>query len=145
MKRMKLPRMLGALVAVAACAALLTPSTAQAKSPVYLTFDKSATGPGTWQGTVSGDIAGDLNTALRDLRITGPVWHVEFDWIVSAGSQSFTARLKGVLNTKTGAVVMNGRVIDGYLVGARVHEQGQLVDPNTSRFVGTIRIMPNSA
>jgi opacity protein-like surface antigen len=142
---MKMSRVVGGLVAMMACAALLAPSAAQATSPVHLTFDKSASGPGTWQGTVSGDVSGDLTTVLRDLRVTGDVWHVEFDWIVSAGSQSFTARLDGILNTETGAVVMNGRVIDGYLVGARVHEEGQLVDPGTLRFVGSIRIMPDSA
>jgi hypothetical protein len=145
MTSLRIPRVIGALVAIMACAALLAPSMAQATSPVNLTFDKSAIGPGTWQGTVSGDIEGDLTTVLRDLRVTGAVWHVEFDWIVSAESQSFTARLDGILNTETGAVVMNGRVIDGYLVGARVHEEGQLVDPGTLRFVGSIRIMPDSA
>lgn len=145
MATLKARRVLGGFVAIMACAALLAPSAALAKSPVYLTFDKSASGPGTWQGTVSGDIAGDLTTVLRDVRVSGSVWQVEFDWIVSAGSQSFTARLDGVLNTKTGAVVMNGRVIEGYLQGATVHEEGQLVDASTLRFVGSIRIMPDSA
>jgi hypothetical protein len=145
MTGLKIRRVLGGLVAILACAALLAPTAAQAKSPVNLTFDKSSSGPGTWQGTVSGDITGDLTTVLRDVRVTGKVWHVEFDWIVSAGSQSFTARLDGVLNTKTGAVVMNGRVIEGYLQGARVHEEGQLIDPTSLHFVGSIRIMPDSA
>jgi hypothetical protein len=39
---------------------------------------------------------------------------------------------------------MNGRVIKGYLEGARVHEKGQLIDPATLRFGGTIRIMPET-
>jgi hypothetical protein len=42
---------------------------------------------------------------------------------------------------------MNGIVIEAEnedLIGAQVHEQGQLIDPETSRFAGTIRIMPQS-
>ena len=118
---------------------------AQGNAPVYLTFDKSSVAPGVWEGTVEGDVEGGLTTNLLDLRVTGAIWHVEFDWIVDAGDQSFTARLTGVLNTNTGRVVMNGTVIEGWLQGARVHEEGQLIDPDTLRFQGTIRLMPATA
>ena len=91
---------------------------------------------------VAGDVTGDLRTELTALQITGPIWHVEFNWIIDAGQYSFTAHLKGTLNTLTGQVVMNGTVVDGWLLGAQVHEEGQLVDPNTLRFQGTIQIMP---
>ena len=91
------------------------------------------------------DVGGDLTTELRDLRVTGPIWHVEFDWIVAGGDQSFTARLTGILNTNTGYVVMNGAVIEGWLEGARVHEEGQLIDPDTLRFQGAILLMPATA
>ena len=37
---------------------------------------------------------------------------------------------------------MKGRVVDGHLLGAKVREQGQLVDPATSAFEGTIDIDP---
>jgi hypothetical protein len=94
---------------------------------------------------VGGDVEGDLATALRDLRVTDPIWHVEFDWIIAAGDQSSTARLTGILNTSTGRVVMNGAVIEGWLEGARVHEEGQLIDPDTLRFQGAIRLMPATA
>jgi hypothetical protein len=40
---------------------------------------------------------------------------------------------------------MNGAVIDGWLLGAQVHEEGQLVNPNTLGFEGSIRIMPATA
>jgi hypothetical protein len=66
---------------------------------------------------------------------------VTFDWIIDAGERSFVADLRGTLNTNTGRVVMNGTVVEGWLLGARVHEQGQLVDPETLRFVGQIRVM----
>ena len=77
--------------------------------------------------------------------MSGPIWHVQFDWIVSAGPKSFVARLDGTLNTNTGVVVMNGTVIDGWLLGARVHEEGQAQDPAGARFVGSIQIAPATA
>jgi hypothetical protein len=130
---------LGALVAVA------VPAANASNAPVRLTFDKTATAPGVWHGTVAGDIDGNLTTELLALDVTGPIWHVTFDWIIDAGPSSFTARLSGVLNTKTGGVVMNGTVVSGYLLGAQVHEEGQLVDPATLEFVGSIRLMPATA
>ena len=114
---------------------------AAANDPVRITFDKSTSGPGTWSGSVSGDVEGDLSTTLLSLTTTGVIWQVTFDWVVD-GDSSFTARLSGTLNTSTGHVVMNGRVIEGDYLDAVVHEEGQLIDPATLHFQGLIRIMP---
>jgi hypothetical protein len=128
-----------------ALAVLAAPTASASHKTVDLTFDKSAVGPGAWEGTVAGDIEGNLRTELGSLREAGPIWHVTFDWIVTgAGERSFVARLDGTLDTRTGQVAMRGRVIEGYLLGARVRESGQLVDPQTSRFVGSIRIKNQS-
>lgn len=118
-----------------------------ARSPVRLTFEKSSIEEGIWEGTVEGDIEGDLRTELTELRESGNVWHVRFAWIITADDpgESFTADLSGILNLNTGRVVMNGRVVDGYLEGARVHEEGQLVDPGNFGFEGLINIMPATA
>ncbi len=122
---------------------------AGATAPLTLTFEKEAVAAGEWEGTVSGDVDGDLRTVLTSC--TGPnpcsaqVWNVEFDWIIDAGAQSFTAHLSGILNTQTGKVVMNGTVVAGYLQGAQVHEEGQLVNAATLRFEGTISVMPATA
>jgi hypothetical protein len=110
--------------------------------PVRMSFDKAAVADGIWEGAVSGDIEGTLRTELLGLEETGPIWHVTFDWIIESGECSFTARLDGVLNTRTGAVVMDGTVTQGCLLGARVHETGQLVDAATSRFAGSITAFP---
>jgi hypothetical protein len=112
-----------------------------ASDPLMISFDKSASGPGTWSGSVSGDVDGDLTTTLRSVTESGVIWQVTFDWVVD-GDVSFTARLSGTLNTLTGHVVMNGRVVEGDYLGAVVHEEGQLVDAATLRFQGLIRIMP---
>ena len=142
-------RVFALCLALAAAAGNTGSLNAAASHPVRLNFTKSlvSTLPVmTWKGSTTGDVTGDLETRLLSLRVSGPIWHVEFDWIISgAGATSFTARLNGTLNTKTGKVVMNGTVIDGYLEGAQVHEEGRLTDATASKFEGTIRIAPQSA
>lgn len=120
---------------------------ARKSAPLNLTFAKSIAGANTWVGTVAGDIQGNLTTVLLNDPGQGSIWHVEFDWVVEADDPqySFTARLKGILNTKTGKVVMNGTIIQGWQVGAQVHEEGQMVNPDNLSFEGNIRIMPASA
>ena len=136
----RLPLTLGCLLA----ASLLVGASAgaaAASDPVLISFEKSTSGAGTWSGSVSGDVDGDLTTTLLALTETGVIWHVTFDWVVD-GDASFTARLSGTLNTSTGHVVMNGRVIQGDYLDAVVNEEGQLIDPATLHFQGLIRIMP---
>ena len=136
----RLPIILGCLIAASLLAGAPA-GAAAASDPVLISFDKSTSGPGTWSGSVSGDVEGDLTTTLLALTDTGAIWHVTFDWVVD-GDASFTARLSGTLNPSTGSVVMNGRVIEGDYLGAVVHEEGQLIDPATLHFQGLIRIMP---
>lgn len=119
-----------------------------ATSPVRISFSKSLVEEGVWEGTVSGDVDGSLQTKLLEVREAGPIWHVVFDWIITdteGDEQNFTARLNGILNNNTGRVVMNGTIIDGWLEGSRVHEEGQLVDPDQLGFDGTIQINPATA
>jgi hypothetical protein len=129
-------------------ASLATAGVQAAASPhplLHLQFAKCATGPGVWEGQVTGDVIGDLRTELRELAVTGSIWHVRFDWIIEAGEPSFVGDLSGTLNLATGRVVMNGTVSEGQGEGARVHEEGQLVDPELSCFEGTIRVMTHSS
>ncbi len=132
---------LAALLSAAGAVSITTTAAAKAP-PVHLTFSKQASGQGVWSGAVAGDIEGALTTRLISIDDHKPVMRVTFDWIVDAGERSFTARLHGTLDTTTGAVTMKGRVVDGYLEGSQVRETGQLVDPATSAFEGTIDIRP---
>jgi hypothetical protein len=143
-------RVFAVILTLAALAGQAEALRAAAAAPVRLKFTKSLATvmPSmTWKGAVNGDVNGDLETRLLSLRETGPIWHVEFDWIIASANPatSFTARLSGTVNTKTGKVVMNGVVIDGYLEGAQVHEEGVLTDAAASRFEGTIRVVPQTA
>jgi hypothetical protein len=114
------------------------------QAPFNLTFEKSAVEEGIWEGRVSGDVEGDLRTELISADQSTPVWLVEFDWIISADDPeySFVARLQGILNSETGLVIMSGEVSEGYRMGARVYEQGQLVDEETMTFEGVIHVVP---
>jgi hypothetical protein len=135
-------RILGLAALIGVVGAMSVAGTASAAPTVRLQFSKHAVEPGVWQGTVSGDINGALTTRAIAVDDSRPVWRVTFDWIVDAGPKSFTARLSGTLDTVTGAVAMKGRVVEGYLRGSKVSEQGQLVDPGTLAFQGTIDIKP---
>ena len=119
---------------------------ASATTPLHLTFEKEAIAVGVWEGSVSGDVNGDLRTVLTSCSgpapCSGEIWRVEFDWIIDAGAESFTAHLSGILNNRMGSVVMNGTVVDGFLQGAQVHEEGELVNAATLRFEGSITVMP---
>ncbi|MDP8905595.1 MAG: hypothetical protein M3N29_09860 [Chloroflexota bacterium] len=115
-------------------------------APIRISFDKSIVDPGgVWEGTVSGAVDGDLTTHLLAAPDeTGQVWHVSFDWVVVADDPdySFVALTEGILNLRTGRVVMNGTVDSGWMAGARVHEEGQLIDAASLRFQGEITILP---
>jgi opacity protein-like surface antigen len=144
MKRFLLAVVLAALTAATVLAAPAAPATAS-NQPVRLTYDKSAVAEGVWQGAVGGDFSGSITTYLTGLRITGTIWHIDFELDIEAGDSSLVTDLSGIVDTKTGSVVMDGTVVDGYLQGARVHDEAQLVDPDTLRFQGTILLMPATA
>lgn len=134
------------LVLVLATAALAAgaASAAASNEPVRLDFDKSIVDPAAlvWVGVVSGNVSGGLTTRLTGLRVSGPIWRARFDWIIAAEERSFVAHRSGILNMDTGQVIMNGTVVEGWLSGAQVHEEGQRVDLATPRFVGEIVILP---
>jgi hypothetical protein len=133
-------RIFGLAALIGVVGAMSVAGTASAAPPLQLDFSKHTVGEGVWEGTVSGDITGGLTTRAIAIDQSDPVWQVTFDWIVDGGMQSFTARLSGTLDSNTGAVAMKGRVVEGYLAGSKVREEGQLVDPNTLAFQGTIRV-----
>jgi hypothetical protein len=130
-----------------AATAVGSTSASAANAPVRVTFDKHLVDAATltFEGVTGGDVSGMLTSRLVSIEdVTGPVYHVTFDWFVSAGTRSFVARTSGIWNTGTGLVNMNGSVTSGYLAGASVHEQGHLVDPATLRFQGVIDVMPGT-
>ncbi|HYJ68974.1 MAG TPA: hypothetical protein VEX15_15095 [Nocardioidaceae bacterium] len=138
------PSIAALALAAATPVAVIGPATAApASAPLVWTFDKCSVGPGMWQGTATGPsgVPELLDTEVTGSQQTDGVLHVDFNWQVGT---RYLAQLSGVLNLKTGAVVMDGRVTEGQYVGSRVHEEGQLYDATRSCFAGTIRVMPAS-
>lgn len=122
---------------------------ADRSKPIVVTFEKHVVDPVNlvFEGTTGGRAKGTLVSRMvpGSLTIDGPVWHFAFDWSVTARSphKSFVARTLGTFDTRTGRVVMDGSVIDGWHEGAPVHEEGQLIDPATFTFAGEIVINPD--
>lgn len=113
--------------------------------PIVVTFEKHVVDPVNFvfQGTTGGKAKGTLESRLVSLTVDGPIYHVTFDWIVTAKAKhkSFVARTTGTWDTTTGRVVMDGEVTRGWHRGAPVHEEGQLIDPATLTFAGEIQIL----
>jgi hypothetical protein len=122
---------------------------AQPNSPVRLDFDKCGGEDGRFEGTVTGDLAGDLVSQALAVDDARPVWKVRFLWTVGEpGDPDYlVADLSGILNSNTFSVVMNGRVVEGAYTGAQVHEAGHLVGVEECglRFQGTIDVFPTTA
>ena len=131
--------------------------------PVEVTFTKWGTGipVPTHTGVAGGDVPGTFaGTVLsRDAFENGTIVQLEARYEVTAAdpAHSFVALIEGKQNNSTQEAVLNGTVISGWLVGARVHVTFDVVVPptgtscvpqapaNRTCFQGTIRIMPGSA
>jgi hypothetical protein len=59
--------------------------------------------------------------------------------------QSLTATLDGRFNFTTRQTVLNGIVVDGWLSGAQIHEEGKVTGFSPLTFVGTVMLMRGSA
>jgi len=116
---------------------------AAAQRPLVLEFEKQWAAPDYYLGTVEG--GGTIEMTLFDKSVIGNTQHFSATVEVNSASRSFTALVSGQINFSTGRVVLNGSVTSGWLAGARVQEESQLVDPDTGRFIGTIQIMPASS
>lgn len=132
------------LVAVVGAVAVWTAPVAASNAPIEITFEKRWAAPGYYVGTTGG--GGSIEMWVSNSSVTGNTQH--FDVTIRAtlaGGQAFTAALDGTFNFSTAKTLLNGTVTEGWLAGARAHEQGQLVDPGTLTFTGTLRLMPGSA
>jgi hypothetical protein len=117
----------------------------------YNPAESAAANTAVFTGIVDGDVVGNLKSTRLDYRTVddGTIVLVTFKWEIrdtdlGDGDQSFTAVASGTLNNANGKVVMNGEVVDGYLLGAKFIEQGQLVDAATLRFRGSMKLVKNS-
>lgn len=132
-----------ALALAAVAASSITGSALASNAATVVAFEKQWVGPGHYVGTAGDD--GTIEMFIYDSTFTGEVQHFTATVLLSFPDRSLTATLDGRFNFNTGRVVLNGRVVEGWLSGARVHEESQLVGFDPLTFVGTVQLMPGSA
>jgi hypothetical protein len=145
-------RKIFALVVIALAALAVSASGVSASSSsIVIPFEKHAVGPGHYVGT-AGD-GGTIEMQVYDSRFTGGDPETSDHWVqhfkatlqLTVGGQSLTAALDGQFNFTTRQTVLNGIVVDGWLSGAQIHEEGTLTGFAPLTFVGTVMLTRGSA
>ena len=134
---------------------------ARAGANVEVTFTKWFIGFPAMAGVTGGDVPGTFAGSVlsRDPFDNGTIVQLEARYEVTGAdpAHSFVAHIEGKTNNPTQKAVLNGTVIAGWLVGARVQVTFDVIVPatgtscvpkapmNRTCFQGTIRVMPGSA
>ena len=101
-------------------------------------------------GVVGGDIVGKFGGAVYERTVNGSLVHLDAIYIVIAPdpAKSFTAHVKGTEDLNTLKAVLVGRVVDGFLNGAHVHVEFDVINctqaPSGTCFQGTISVRRSS-
>jgi len=135
------------LVALAVSASGVSASS----SSIVIPFEKHAVGPGHYVGTAGN--GGTIEMQVYDSRFTGGDPETSDHWVqhfkatlqLTVSGQSLTAALDGQFNFTTRQTVLNGIVLDGWLSGAQIHEEGKVTSFSPLTFVGTVMLMRGSA
>jgi hypothetical protein len=131
------------LVTMIAAVAVSTAPASASSEPIRISFEKHSVEPGHYVGT-TGD-GGSIEMWVSNSSVTGNMQHFDVTISATVADGSFTAELDGTFNFSTARTLLNGTVTEGWLEGAQVHEQGQLVAVDPLTFIGTLRLMPASA
>ena len=144
-------KIIALLVLGLAALAVTASSVSASSSSIVIPFEKHAVGPGHYVGT-AGD-GGTIEMQVYDSRFTGGDPETSSHWVqhfkatlkLTVGGQSLTAALDGQFNFTTRQTVLNGIVVNGWLSGAQIHEEGTLTGFAPLTFVGTVMLMRGSA
>ena len=152
MRRLKTSRRFAGLIAALLLAVGITAGSAQTQNrnahgnTVDLTYTKwFAPSFPHMVGEVEGDIVAQFGGAVLEATPDGGSVRLKAIYIILApdASRSLTLRLNGAQDIESGTAVLNGRVVDGRLTGARARAQFTVVDCPQSEgpcFQGTITI-----
>ena len=133
-----------------------TQTAAQNRGPnVEVTFTKwiDPSFP-TFAGVAGGDVPGTFAATVlsRTAFDNGNIVQLEarYQVIGDDSGHSFVALVEGTQNNQTQKAVLNGTVIEGWLVGARVHATFDVIRPcpefgKSACFTGVIRVLSGSA
>jgi hypothetical protein len=131
------------LVTMCGAVAVSTASASASSEPIRISFEKHWVEPGHYVGE-TGD-GGSIEMWVSNSTVTGNMQHFDVTISATVADRSFTAALDGTFNFATAKTRLNGTVTEGWLEGAQVHEQGQLVAVDPLTFTGTLLLMPASA
>lgn len=150
-------RVVALILAIAVVAGSATASQAHSRdrhsgkpAGLELTYKKWTSPFPNFVGVVGGDIVGKFGGAVYTATpdATGRI-QISAIYIVIAPdpSQSFTAHVQGGWDASTtGKAVLDGRVVDGYMKGGRVHVRFDTVSctesPDGTCYQGTISVRP---
>jgi hypothetical protein len=134
--------LLVALLAVGSVAAPTRTATASS-AVIVIPFEKHWVGPGHYVGSACD--GGTIDMQVSNSSVTGNVQHFAATVQLTLPGRSLTAVLHGSFDFSTGTTVLNGTVVEGWLAGAQVHEEGQLVGVDPLAFVGTLQLALGSA
>jgi hypothetical protein len=154
MRRLETSKRFAGLIAVLVLAAGITAASAQTenrkgrgeRSDLELTYTKwFAPSFPHMVGVVGGDMDGQFGGAVLSATPDGRFVRLRAIYIVLApdASRSLAIQVEGAQDTQSGTAVLNGRVIDGPLTGARAHAEFEVIDCEQSAgpcFQGTISI-----
>jgi hypothetical protein len=153
MKETSMKRTIALAIAIAVAAGLAVTSQARVgghgghgSGDIQLTYKKWAPNPPTMTGVVGGDIPGVFVGAVMEVTADTGGYLVDATYIDVATdpSRSFTARVHGREDTASASAVLDGRVVDGWLKGRRVHVEYKIVSctesPDGICYEGTITI-----
>ena len=107
-----------------------------------------------FEGVAGGDVPGDFAATVleRTPFDNGNIvaLRAEYEVIADNPARSFKAEIEGKQNNQIGVGVLNGRVVEGWLTGARVHVTFDVIEPcpqfNKPRcFTGILRVLAGSA
>jgi hypothetical protein len=154
MRRYDLSRRVAGAIAVLVLAAGITAASAQSENRsahgkrggLELRYTKwFAPGFPHMVGVVDGDIVGQFGGAVLKATPDGRFVRLRAIYIVLASDpkRSLTIRVSGAQDTQSGTAVLDGRVVDGRLTGARAHAEFKVISCEQSPgpcFQGTISI-----
>ena len=137
-------RLIPLLAAGAVAAAFGAAQASASSAPIVIPYAKTCDATvGHCVGTAGG--TGTLEMQVTSFRATGKAAQLTFTESVTVEDISFTAEMSGHASP-AGFIVLNGKVTEGSLAGARVHQRSNLVsgEGTTTSWTGKLRLMPLS-
>ncbi len=97
-----------------------------------------------WEGRADGVVPGRVTLELTQVEppseAANPVWFVRARWtLATSDARSFVADLNGVVDWRAGLIRLAGPISSGWMSGARVEQEGRVVDGDIS---GCLTIVP---